>query len=153
MQVKTILNRVHKFKSFVYGAVRFAGPAEAPVTPNSSTSTNNTCFITLPMGIDRSCAGLGVVQLESLRKKSADGIASESRMPTWEPCMWMIVPDKVNSFPPARGNLTSTVAPSSNAIPGGVSIPRPCPQMSRIGYSLPSISAMGRSPRGYRCLT
>ena len=30
MQVKTILNRVQKFKSFVYGAVRFVDTAEAP---------------------------------------------------------------------------------------------------------------------------
>ena len=30
MQLKTILNRVQKFKSFVYGKVRWAGSAEAP---------------------------------------------------------------------------------------------------------------------------
>ena len=30
MQVKTILNRIQKFKSFVYGAVRFIDTAEKP---------------------------------------------------------------------------------------------------------------------------
>ena len=30
MQLKTILNRVQKFKSFVYGAVRWAGTAREP---------------------------------------------------------------------------------------------------------------------------
>lgn len=30
MQLKTILNRVQKFKSFVYAGVRWAGSAEAP---------------------------------------------------------------------------------------------------------------------------